>query len=248
MTPVTDARIIAAVEAFFHRPDVCGSMDLLRRRLPDTARIGVAGGALRNLIIGLLHGSAPPTRDIDLFVGGVKRHFALSALLRDQPTESTGLGGLRWRPPGSAFVYDLCLLPNFVVIKTFHLGATFESLLASIDFTVNAILYDDYQRTLTENGCIGAIRHRMIDFNSTLIPGKCLIAYRMLLIGHKTGFAFARPVYQFLKQQLDPETLTQLKRVLRAKVGKVVAAAILAGLDALCRTPTYEAYLLMRGL
>ncbi len=247
MAQVSDPAVIAAVRRFFQRPEVHGSMERLARRLPDSAEIGVAGGALRNLVIDLLHGGAPPTQDIDVFIGGVKRHFALSALLRDQRTRPTGLKGIRWYPENSPFVFDLCLLPNFLVIKTYHLGPTMQNLLASIDFTANAIIYNYTRQTLTEKGCMAAIRDRVIDFNSQLIPGKCLIAYRILVIGHKTGFHFSRPVYRFLKDQLDLETLTQLKRVLRAKLGKTMAADVLADYDALCRMRSYDDYLLMQA-
>ncbi|BBO92001.1 hypothetical protein [Desulfosarcina ovata] len=246
MTTITDSIVLFAVDRLFQQPGVHPIMERLRRRLPDSAEIAVAGGALRNIVIDTLHGEAPHTQDIDLFIGGVKRHFALSAVFSDERTEPTGLKGLRWYPADSPFVFDLCLLPNFVVIKTFHLGPTLQSLLAGIDFTVNAIIYDYKRQTLTEKGCMAAVRDRLIDFNSHLIPGKCLIAYRSLVIGHKTGFNFAEPVYRFLKDQLDPETLTQLKRVLRAKLGKAMAASILCDYDALCRTHSYDHYLTMR--
>ena len=62
MASVTDKMVAAAVERFFQRPEVAGNMEVLSRRLPAAAQIFVAGGAIRNLIIEIFHGSAPRQR------------------------------------------------------------------------------------------------------------------------------------------------------------------------------------------
>ena len=244
---VTDKTVVRAVERFFQRPDIQSSLNLLSRRLPPSADILVAGGALRNLIIDARHGGAPPTRDIDIFIGGLDRAFSLATLLRDQPTHPTDLKGLRWQPASSALAYDLCLLPDFVVIDTFHLEPTVKSLLTGIDFSVNAIIYDVRGNTLTEKGCLAAVSNRTIAFNSRLIPDKKLIAYRILLIRHKTGFILAEPVFDFIKTRLDLETATHLKKLFRAKLGPSMAAAIMEDFDAHCKYASYEAYMADRA-
>jgi hypothetical protein len=240
---VSHKTVVRAVECFFQRPDIHGNLELLRRRLPPSADIFVAGGAIRNLIIDLSHGGAPPTRDIDIFIGGLDRNFSLADLLRDQPTHPTDLKGLRWQPDSSALAYDLCLLPDFVVIDIGHLEPTVENLLTGIDFTVNAIIYDLNRNTLVERGCLAAIGNRTIAFNSRLIPGRKLIAYRILLIRHKTGFNLAEPVFDFINSRLDLETVTHLKRLFRAKLGQSLAAAIMEDVDALWQYRSYAAYM-----
>lgn len=243
MAAVTDKVILSAVEGFFQRPEIRGSLEFLSSRLPASAEIFVAGGSIRNLIIDLLHGHAPPTRDIDIFIGGLDRDFSLSGVLRDQTAEPTDLKGMRWYPVSSALAYDLCLLADFVVIEAGHLAPTLENLMSGIDFTVNAVIYDFHRKMLLENGCTAAVRDRMIDFNSRLIPDKQLIAYRILLMGHKTGFNLSRSVFQYVKTRLDVATVIQLKGLFKAKVGKAMATAIMGEYNALCKYPSYDAYL-----
>lgn len=240
---VTDQTVVRAVKRFFQRPDIHGNLERLIKRLPPSADIFVAGGAIRNLIIDLLHGGSTPTRDIDMFIGGLDRGFSLAALLRDQPTHPTDLKGLRWQPASSALAYDLCLLPDFVVIDIGHLEPTVENLLTGIDFTVNAIVYDVRRNTLVEKGCRAAVGNRAIEFNSRLIPNRKLIAYRILLIRHKTGFHLAEPVFDFIRTRLELQTVTHLKRLFRAKLGQAMAAAIMEDFDALCQYRSYAAYM-----
>lgn len=243
MATAIDTGIAAAVEQFFQRSDVVGNIEFLVRRLPPSSEILIAGGAIRNLIIDTLHGSAPPTKDIDIFIGGVGRDFALASILDDQTVEPTDLKGIRWLPEASALAYDLCLLPNFLVIATCHLDPTPANLLACIDFTMNAVIYDYGRRTLTENGCIAAIHDRTIDFNCHIIPDKFLIAYRILLFAHKTGFRLSPAVFQFVTKRLELETLSRLNRLFRAKWGKTAAADIMRGYNQLCKYASYAAYL-----
>jgi hypothetical protein len=242
MAMAIDTGIAAAVERFFQRSDVVGNMEFLSRRLPPSAEILIAGGAIRNLIIDTLHGSAPPTEDIDIFIGGLGPDFDLAGILDEQTVEPTDLKGIRWFPEASALAYDLCLLPNFLVIATCHLDPTPANLLAGIDFTMNAVIYDYGRRTLTENGCIAAIHDRIIDFNCRLIPDKFLIAYRVLLFAHKTGFRLSPTVFQFVTKRLELETLSRLNRLFRAKRGKTAASAIMRGYDRLCEYASYAAY------
>jgi hypothetical protein len=217
-------------------------LELLSSRLPKAAHIYAAGGAPRNVIIAELHGSAPPTRDIDIFIGGLPRGFRLTDVLGDQPTRPTDLKGIRWQPPESDMAYDLSLLTDFLVIAVYGLEPTLDNLLTGIDFTMNAIIYDFRRRTLVEKGCTAAIQSRRLDFNSRLIPDKSLMAYRILLMAYKTGFCLGEPVFNFLRHRLDLDTVRELKGLLRAKVGKTTAAAIMARFDDLCRYHAYDAY------
>ena len=240
---ITDQAIALAVDRFFQQPEIRGNLEFLSHRLPGSAEIFIVGGALRNIVIFALHGNAPPTGDIDIFIGGLPRNFSLSELLSDQTVKPTDLKGVRWYPVSSGLVYDLCLLPDFVVIATYHLDPTMENLLSSIDFTVNAILYDLHNRRLFENGCIVAVDDRVIDFNCLLFPDKRLIAYRLLLMSHKTGFKLSERVFQFAKNRLELETVVHLKRLFQAKVGKARATAIMGEYDDLCKCPSYGDYL-----
>ena len=239
---LTDPKFIDPVEQFFQRADIRGALILLRDRLPASARMLVVGGALRNLFIDALHGNAPVTRDVDIFIQGLGTGLSLGAILRDQQIEQTDLKGIRWYPQGSDLAYDLGALADFLVIQHGHLEPTPENLLAGIDFSMNAILYDPQNQQVMEKGCTAAIRKRMIDFNSRIIPDKRLMAYRILLMGHKTGFIFSEPVYQYVRNRLDLEALTDLKRLFTAKIGKTRAAIIMESYTRLCQFHSFKDY------
>jgi len=243
---VTAADFAQAVGRFLQQPGIRGNLDLLTRRLPDAADIYVVGGALRNIIIDRVHGKAPLTRDVDVFIGGLDRGFDLAAILRDQKVAPTDLKGIRWYPASSPLAYDICLLPDFLVIDAYRLDPNLVNLLRSVDFTINAIVYDIRRRKLFEMGCTAAVRQRRIDFNCRLIPDKRLIAYRIFLMAHKTGFELARPVFQFVKQQLELESVSEVRRIVRAKTERATAAAVMALYDELGRCPSFEAYLARR--
>jgi hypothetical protein len=232
-----------AIKTFFGQPGIRANLALIRERLPHGAQVVVAGGAVRNVIIEAFFGSAPPTRDIDLFIGGLDRHFSLAAVLGDQATRPTDLKGLRWYPAGSDLAYDLCLLPDFLGIAAYRLQPTMTHLLAGIDFTINAILFDLDRRSVLEGHCTAAVRARVIDFNSPRIPDKGLIAYRALLMAHKTGFRFSETVFDYLVKRLEVGVLRQVKGYLQAKLGKTAAAVVMGTYDALCRHHSYDAYL-----
>jgi hypothetical protein len=163
-------------------------------------------------------------------------------MLRDQEARPTDLKGMRWHPAGSHLAYDLCLLPDFLGIAAYRLEPTMANLLASIDFTINAILFDVDRQTIAEQGCTAAVRDRVIDFNSRRMPDKGLIAYRALLMAHKTGFQFAAPVFDFLRNRLEVSVLRQVKGYLQAKLGKAAGAAVMDAYDALCHHHSYQAY------
>ncbi|BBO73504.1 hypothetical protein DSCW_09210 [Desulfosarcina widdelii] len=239
---LTDPKFVQPVERFFHHADIRGALNLLQDRLPASARILVVGGALRNLFIEVLHGRAPVTRDIDIFVDGLDSGFPLGSLLQDQQFERTDLKGVRWYPRGLDLAYDIGVLADFLVIRHGHLEPIPENLLTGIDFSMNAILYDPQHQRLMERGCTAAIRDRMIDFNSRIIPDKRLMAYRILLMGHKTGFIFSEPVFQYVRNRLALETLTELKRLFTTKIGKTKAAIIMESYTRLCRFHSYENY------
>lgn len=116
-TVLTDQKFVLPVEQFFQRADICGALNLLRDRLPASARMLAVGGVLRNLFIEVLHGRAPETRDVDIFFDGLDSGFPLGSLFRDQKIEPTDLKGLRWYPRDSHLAYDLGVLADFLVIQ-----------------------------------------------------------------------------------------------------------------------------------
>lgn len=84
MAAVTGKVIIRTVEQFLRRPEIHGNLDYLSNRFSGLPRIVVAGGAVRNAIIDVLHGHASPTGDIDLSFGGLGFDFCLSDVLESR--------------------------------------------------------------------------------------------------------------------------------------------------------------------
>ncbi len=240
---VHTAQAISAIANFIDSDDITPHLDRLRRALPKDAKIYIAGGALRNVIMTLVHGQAPPTRDVDLFIGAIAKDFPLAERLSAAALEHTELGGLRWRPQSSAYVFDICLLPHFHIIAKFRLAPTLQNFMTAIDFTVNAIVFDIDTRNLFERGCRHAILQRMIDFNTTYMISKTMLAYRIVLIRHKTGFRLARPTFIFLKHQIDFEGLNALRTLFGAKQGKTMAATLMADYDRICAFNYYSDYI-----
>jgi len=230
------------IARFVEMEAIRAPLDRLSGRLPEGARIVILGGALRNRILELISGSAPPTRDIDVFIGDIPDGFRLEPLFAGEPHSGIDLGGIRW-DPGSAFCFDLCLIRDFVVIRKFGLDPTPESLLASADFTVNAVLFDRTHLRFAESGCIEALERRILQFHSPRVYDEGLLAYRALSLAWKLGFKVSPEVFHFLKQRIDLDTLAWIQALLTAKLGKRGAKAVLEGYDRICRQPDYPAYL-----
>lgn len=235
--------VATEVNAYLQKIDILTHLELLRRRLPQNAEMLVAGGAIRNLAIEMIHGGAPPTRDIDIFIGGVSASDHLRDRLSGLDVRPTELGGWHWQPAGSAMTYDFCLLSKFIIIAKYRLAPTLSNLLASIDLNVNAAVYDISNGKLYENEFISSIKKRIIDFNTRRLVNKLLLVYRILLIHHKIGFRLSERVFSYLRFQNDLDSLNALKQLLVNKQGKSKSGAILAEYDRICRFHSYTDYL-----
>jgi len=236
-------RVESAVDSFFSRPEIASRLEYLRACFPQEARFLVTGGAIRNLIIELIHGSAPATRDIDVFIAEVDKNFPLAERMAVENIGPTELGGWSWQPAGCRYAFDLCLLPNFVIIAKYDLAPSLENLLKSVDFTVNAVAYDVAGRRIFERHCISDISRRVIEFNTRRMASKLLHAYRILLVRHKTGFRLSERVFSFVRGQLDVDTLRSLKQLLSSKQGEQTTRMILSEYDRICRCADYGEYL-----
>ncbi len=234
--------ITRSVRAFFNQPAIKVPMDYLCDILPGRAELYVAGGAIRNIIITLLHGASPPTKDVDLFVGGIGHHVNLTTVLRNQRSEKTDLGGLRWRPRASTYCFDISRLSDFLVINKYQLEATRANLLLAIDFDVNAVVYDFKRQELYEHHCVAAITAKTMRFNTRMFANKALLAFRVLNIRHKIGFTLGEDIFLFLKSTLDIDTLIQVKALMTEKLGRHTTKAVLKDLNQISVQKNYQTY------
>ncbi len=245
MTPigVEHKNIDSAIQTFLEDADAKPNLNRLRECLPPKADLFMAGGAIRNIIIKIIHGSAPPTCDIDLFIGGVEKDYPLEKALAGENTQITDLGGLRWYPSSSEYAYDISLLSKFIIIEKYQLAPTMNNLLTSIDFTVNAVIYDVVHKKIYEQGCLSSIKKQIIEFNTQRIASKLIRAYRIILIRHKTDFLLSQRVFTYIKSQIDLDLLNDLKVLFIQKQGKKITKALIADYDHVCRFRKYSDYI-----
>ena len=132
-----------------------------------------------------------------------------------------------YSPEHTRFAFDLSRLQDFVIFQKYNLEPNLENLLAIVDFTFNAIVYDRKSAVLHENRCLQAIRRRLLDFNSKMFYTREVTAYRALLLRFKTGFVLSEAVFDFLKINVDMEVLKFLKNLLSARLPRDRAKAVL---------------------
>lgn len=235
-------RVRTSVRSFFSQAAIQAPIEFLGRALPPGTEFYIAGGAIRNIVIAHFHGASPPTKDIDLFIGNLDSRSDLAAVLKGQRIERTDLGGIRWFPSKSNYAFDISRLVDFLIIKKYKLEPTRDSLLRSIDFDVNAIIYDFKRQALYEHRCLTAIAEQRMQFNTRFFVDKALLAFRALNIRHKIGFVLGEDIFGFLKWALDIDTLIQVKAIMTEKLGKEKTRAVLQDLNRLSSRPDYQTY------
>jgi len=203
----------------------------LKSVLPEGTILYLVGGAIRNLIIESFHGYRPPIEDIDLFIGNVVGDILLAELLPAGRCFITDLGGIRWKPAGSIYSIDICLLRDFTIIKKYGLEPDLDNLLTALDFTMNTVVFDTGRGRLYERNALTDIRKRLMAFNTKMLYNRTATAYRALLLRHKTGFMLSPGVFEFVKQAIDLETLTKVRQILSHRHGSRSMRAIMDDYD-----------------
>lgn len=236
-------RLRKCIVAFFSQPEIEVPLRLLRRELPRRTEVYVLGGALRNIIIGEMHGVRPPIGDIDLFLDNLDAAYPLNRLFATEKHEVAELGGIRWYPPKTSLRFDVCLISDFIGIKTFGLSPSIETLLDATDFSVNAIVYNVATHEIIDRKSIDSIRERTIHFNAERIVNRVILSYRVFMIRYKIGFLLAEPVFNFVKRHMDLDTQLQFKACLGEKLQLEMKDAVLADYRRITAYPTYADYL-----
>ncbi len=236
------AAIEGNVRAFFQDQQVIPHLDYLYALLPKNSALLIAGGAIRNVVIHTVHGWAPPTRDIDIFIQCDDGHFNPGKLFQDREIRKTDLGGIRWKPVSSPYFFDLCRIKDFVIINKYNLGQDRDTLLACLDFTANAIIYDFKEQRLYETGCIEAVKQKLLDTNTKKLYSKLLFAYRILVIRYKIEFVLSRQLFRFLKNGVDVDLLISLRNLLFSKQARVKARLLINDFNRICSYRDYDDY------
>ena len=227
---------------FVSQENISKPLNILITVLPQKACLLIFGGALRNFIINQFYGKSPPTIDIDIVISGLEKEFSIEKILAGEKFKNTDFGGVRWYPKGSSFSFDLSLLDNFLPIKKFNLEPDIHNLLATIDFDVNALIFEVKENHFYEKEAINAIKEKTIGFNAQKTYDKGFLAYRLLLIRHKIGFFPSREAFRFLRSAVDLDMMLWIKKTLQSKVGKELCKIILADYDRICLYKNYDDY------
>lgn len=240
---VTGKQVIEGkIADFISRQPVREALAYLADALPGGAVIYLVGGAIRNLILEVFHGRCLSIDDIDLFVGGVAEDIHLAEIFPEERCITTDLGGVRWKPAGSAYDIDICLLKDFIIIKKYRLDPHLENLLDSLDFTMNTLAFDIHSRRLHERNALTDIQKQVMAFNTLRLYTKTTIAYRTLVLRHKTGFTLSQDVFDFVKKAIDLDTLMAVKQILNTRFGKNRMQAILDDYDGICSFGGFDDY------
>ena len=204
--------------------------------LPSQTNVYIVGGALRNLVIEMIYGRSPITVDIDIFLGNC---HSLPTL---QPSTVTDLGGLAWHPGTCPVSFDICLLKDFVILRKNRLLPSLNNLMASIDFTMNTLIYDVRRKQLYDGGAVHDIEKRLMEFHSPVFYSRPLTVYRILLLRSKTDFMLSPTVFRFIKHQVDLDILMSLKRILASRYDREGRKVLLQEYDRICAFPDYQEY------
>jgi hypothetical protein len=240
---VTDVSTIEAkIENFIFQVPVRTALTYLKAALPEGAVLYLVGGAIRNLIIESFHGYRPAIEDIDLFVDNVAGDTPLAELLPAGRCFKTDLGGVRWKPAGSIYSVDICLLRDFTIIKKYGLKPDLDNLLTALDFTMNTVVFDTGRGRLYERNALTDIRKRRMAFNTKMLYNRTATAYRTLLLRHKTGFILSPGVFEFVKQAIDLETLTKVRQILANRHGSRTMRAIMDDYDRISAFEHFDDY------
>jgi len=236
-------RILRRLDAFMEESGARGPLNRLLEALPVGGGLYLVGGALRNLAMQEIHGSAPSVEDLDLFVTGVDERFNPGSVLGGEAWEFTDLGGVRWHPRRCGPAFDIGVMARFLPLRKFRLPPGLDSLLRTIDFNVNAAVFDVRERVLHQRNFVESIRRRVMDFNTRLFYDQVIMAYRVLEINTKIRFAYSRVLFDYVQRFIDEKVLGAVKPLLISKLGKDFAARVMEDYRTVCGYGSYDEYL-----
>jgi hypothetical protein len=166
----------------------------------QSARYCVFGGWVRDTIS---HVKTMPVvgspRDIDLVVQGVEIETLLSSLPGD--VRPTIFGGIQSEAAPIAF--DVWPLHETFLIDRLGLAPTFESLLQTTDFTINAALFFPRQAanepTILDGGMFEALDTRTLAFNCEFLAFPVMQCARLAAYAGKLSLDLAPTVRAFMR-------------------------------------------------
>jgi hypothetical protein len=165
------------------------------------SRYCVFGGWLRDTVSSHSRGTLGP-RDLDLVAANIEPGLLIAALPAD--IRPTIFGGIQ--SSAGPLQFDIWPLHETFLIRKLSLPASFDSLLETADFDINAGLYFPAQAkqpsSIIDAGMLNAIRRGRLAFNSHHLPFPILQCARLLAYRAK------------LDLDLDPDVLSFMREIL----------------------------------
>ena len=165
------------------------------------ARYCVFGGWLRDTVSLHERGTLGP-RDLDLVAADIDAESLITALPAD--IRPTIFGGVQ--SSVGPVQFDIWPLHETFLIRTLALPVSFDSLLETADFNINAGLYFPAQAgqpsAIVDAGMLDAIRRGNLSFNSPHLPFPILQCARLLAYRAKLDLDFDPPVLSFMRKIL----------------------------------------------
>jgi hypothetical protein len=222
--------LVAAVDEAFRT--VLETSDRLSEALARLERAEVRycvfGGWLRDTLSARLRGTPPP-RDVDLVIADLEVGTLLDILPAD--VQPTIFGGIQ--SSASPVPFDLWPLHDTFLIRSQQLSPSFESLLRTTDFNINAALYFPTQggvaSSICDAGMLAALDSEQIAFNSSDLPLPIIQCARLAAYAVKLRFGFAPEVLDFMQEVLaNPSNREKVVAGLECHQSKPVADAAVA--------------------
>ena len=175
---------------------------LLAKLRAAQTRYCVFGGWLRDTVAACMY-SSPMPRDVDLVAAGID----VGELIGWMPADirPTMFGGVQSSAPPVPF--DIWPLHETFLIRTLDLPISFESLLETADFSINAALYfpaqNDQPSTILDAGMLSALTRRHVAFNASVLPFPVMQCSRLAAYAAKLNLGFEAPVLAFMRRILE---------------------------------------------
>ena len=195
------------------------------------ARYCVFGGWLRDTVSAHARGTPGP-RDLDLVAASIESHALIAALPAD--IRPTMFGGVQ--SSAGPVQFDIWPLHETFLIRTLSLPVSFDSLLETADFDINAGLYFPAQAeqpsAIIDAGMLDAIRRGRLSFNSRHLPFPILQCARLLAYRAKLDLNLDSAVLFFMREILaTPSSRAQVADGLQRHQPPAVAEKAIAAIE-----------------
>ena len=197
---------------------------------PIVGSVYVVGGAIRDILIEVLHGTQSPTHDVDIVVDTQAPNEAIVELVgrvalaaeRRYECKRTSFGGVHAEYSAHASPMDDERFPDFDVwrladsyqVRALNVPARIEEVVARAGMPLGAIAYGIENGEIIDGGCGHAVAARQIDFQDRLYRTHSQIA-KALELESRLGFQFSEQAVKVMRTAKSPAADREIGSYLR---------------------------------